>query len=213
MNMALGRIKPRLFEALQTKDLRGENNMPTHSSSGSFVVDFFYAMGAFRNGGKPTRDLISLFFSAYGEDANLTAKALFNLRDIRGGMGERESFRVLLHFLSRNHPEVVRKLVRFVPEYGRWDDLLVLLGTQVEQEAVEFILESLRKGDVLCAKWMPRENKSKGDYAIYLSHAMGISPKTYRKLLSGLSGDLVERQMCQKEWEAINFQHVPGQAM
>ena len=208
-----GNKLPALFEALTTKDLLTENGMPTHSSSGSFVVDLFYEMGGFRNGRKPTRDLIGLFFAAYGENPNLAVKALLNLRDIRGGMGERESFRVLLHFLARTHPEVAVKLVRHIPEYGRWDDLLVLLSTPVENEVLTFILESLRKGDELCAKWMPRENKSKGEYAIYLAQRFGMSAQRYRKMLAGLSKGLVERKMCQGMWHLIKFEHVPSKAM
>ena len=136
-------MKPRFFEALQTKDLQGENNMPTHSSSGNYVVDLFFAMGGYRNKAKSIQDLVSLFFAAYGENPNLAVKALLHLRDVRGGMGERNSSRILLYFLAKSHPEIVRQLVRQIPEFGRWDDLLVLLDTPVETEVLEFLKESL----------------------------------------------------------------------
>lgn len=212
--MALGQIKPSFFQALQTKNLRGENDMPTHSSSGSYIVDLFFKMGGFRK--NPTtsiQELISVFFAAYGENPNLALKALLHLRDVRGGMGERNSARILLYFLAKSHPEIVRQLVREIPEFGRWDDLLTLLDTPVENEVLEFLKQSLTGGNELCAKWMPRENKSHGDIAKYLMARFGIPPKIYRKMLSGLSGNLIERKMCQNMWEAINFQHVPSVAM
>lgn len=206
--------RPRFFESLQTKSLRGENNMPTHSSSGNYVVDLFFKMGGFRK--NPTasiQELVSVFFAAYGENPNLAVKALLHLRDVRGGMGERNSGKILLYFLAKSHPEVVRELVPHLPEYGRWDDLLVLLDTPVENEVLELIRKALAEGDELCAKWMPRENKSQGEIAKYLMARFGLSPKKYRQMLSGLSGGLVERAMCQGMWESINFQHVPSVAM
>lgn len=207
-------IRPKFFEALQTKNLRGENNMPTHSSSGNYVVDLFFKMGGFRkNPTASVEELVSVFFAAYGENPNLAVKALLHLRDVRGGMGERNSGKVLLYFLAKSHPEIVRQLLPHFPEYGRWDDLLVLLDTPVETEVLDLIREALADGNELCAKWMPRENKSQGHIAKYLMARFGISPKKYRQMLSGLSGNLVERQMCQQQWAQINFQHVPSVAM
>lgn len=205
-------MKNSFFQSLTTKDLRTENGMPTHSSSGSFVVDFFYKMGGQRAGREPWGNLIGLFYAALGEDANLTVKALFNLRDPRGGMGERMSGRVLWNSLAKSHPRLVLELFRKIPEFGRWDDILCLLDTPVEEEVMKFILESLNKGDKLCAKWMPRENKSHGDIAIYLAERWGISRKEYRQRLAKIS-NTVEQQMCQNLWEDIIFKSVPSQAM
>lgn len=206
--------KPKFFDALQTKNLRGENNMPTHSSSGNYVVDLFFKMGGFRK--NPTtsiQELVSIFFAAYGENPNLALKALLHLRDVRGGMGERNSGKILLYFLAKSHPEIVRQLLPHFPEYGRWDDLLVLLDTPVETEVLELIKTNLVEGNELCAKWMPRENKAQGHIAKYLTQRFGLTPKKYRQMLAGLSGSLVERKMCQNMWEGINFQHVPSVAM
>lgn len=207
-------MKPRFFDALQSKDLQGENNMPTHSSSGNYVVNLFFKMGGFRkNPTASVSELVSVFFAAYGENPNLAVKALLHLRDVRGGMGERNSGKVLLYFLAKSHPEIVRQLLPYFPEYGRWDDLLVLLDTPVETEVLELIKINLAEGNELCAKWMPRENKSHGDIAKYLIQRFGLSPKKYRQMLSGLSGNLIERKMCQNMWSEINFQHVPSVAM
>jgi len=55
---------------------------------------------------------------------------------------------------------------------------------------------------------MPR----KGAQAAELREAFGWSPKFYRKRLVELT-KVVETQMCAKEFEAINFSHVPSLAM
>jgi len=205
--------KPRLFTEISTKDLLTENGMATHSSSGSFVVDFYYKMGGFRkNASEPLGNLVSLFFSAYGENPNLALKALLNLRDPRQGMGERNSARAIWHFFAKAHPEIVQKFIPYIAEYGRWDDLWAFIGTSCEKVAVEEILQGLRKGDALCAKWMPREKKSEHLFALYFMKIFSLNPREYRKLLAGLT-NVVETKMCQKRWGEINFQHVPSQAM
>lgn len=59
----------------------------------------------------------------------------------------------------------------------------------------------------LASKWMPR----KGPIAVELTRYLGLSPKAYRQLIVGLT-NVVETQMCAKEWDAINFSHVPSVA-
>ena len=59
----------------------------------------------------------------------------------------------------------------------------------------------------LCAKWMPR----KGDIAVELRNYLGWSPKFYRKRLVEMT-KVVETQMCAKDWDNINFSHVPSVA-
>jgi len=59
----------------------------------------------------------------------------------------------------------------------------------------------------LCSKWMPR----KGKIAAELRTAFGWSPKQYRKTLVNLT-KVVESQMCAKDWDNINFSHVPSLA-
>jgi hypothetical protein len=208
----------KLFEALTTKDLRTENNMPTHSSSGSFVVDFYYKMGGYRKNGEPLKNLVSVFYAALGENPNLAVKALFNLRDPRGGMGERKSGRILWHFLANSHPEIVRKLLHHIPAYSRWDDLFYFLGTPVEEEAMDLLYHALLSGDKLAGKWTPREKKrgpedfKPGVIAKILMKRWGLSPKLYRELLVK-NTDVVETLMCGGNWGKIVFQHVPGSAM
>lgn len=59
----------------------------------------------------------------------------------------------------------------------------------------------------LCSKWMPR----KGDVAVRLRSFLDWSPKRYRKTLVDLT-NVVEQQMCTKQWDEIDFNKVPSVA-
>lgn len=48
----------------------------------------------------------------------------FHIRDCRGGKGEREIGRRCLIWLFINYPHKFAKVIKLLPEYGRWDDLL-----------------------------------------------------------------------------------------
>ena len=196
--------------ALQTNDMKTENGMPTHSTSGNYLLDYFFKMGAPRS--IKEDELISLFIGALSVNRDLALKALFYNRDCRGGQGERHSFRVVFHWLANYYPEVASELIEYIPVYGRWDDVLVCYKTPIQDTAFDFIKYHLLKGDKLCAKWMPREGKKLNSIAKELMNYIGLSPKSYRKLLSN-STDVVENKMCRKEWGEINYNHVPSQAM
>lgn len=185
---------------LTKNDVRGENGMPAHSTSDSAVLDLFFLLGT-RPSADRVRDAVS---RAWAEDKTLTLKALFQSRDIRGGKGERDSFREAIKYLGSDFPA---HLVPVIPEYGRWDDLHSLLGTPVSGAVVEAIEAGLAAKNGLCAKWQPR----KGKIAAELAEKLGLSPKSYRKLLVGLT-NVVESAMCANKWDGINYSHVPSAA-
>ena len=184
--------------------------MPTHSTSGNAILDMFFQMGGSRALTMP--ELYAILARALGEDKLLATKATFYNRDIRGGQGERRSFRIFFHYLANNHPEIARKNIENVPFYGRWDDLLIALGSPIEKDVLDYILHALKNGDKLCAKWMPREGKQHGNIAKVLQKAWELSARDYRKLLAG-NTQVIETQMCQKEWGKIVYEHVPSKAM
>lgn len=68
------------------------------------------------------------------------------------------------------------------------------------------LIQDLGRGS-LCAKWLPR----KGPIAISLRDFFKVSPKFYRKRLVELT-KVVEQDMCAKNWDSINFSHVPSLA-
>lgn len=130
--------------------LKNESNMPltengaaTLVSTGSGCLDLFATIGAIRNAEEA--DIIKRFVKAYAEDADAAMKILFFGRDVRGGLGERRVFRVILHWLANHEEASVRRNMAYIAEYGRWDDLLCLMGTHCEADAVALIREQLNK--------------------------------------------------------------------
>ena len=195
-----------LMTALKMKSTTTENGMATNTTSLNANVDFFFKGGAMRNASSD--DIISLVSKAWNEDPTTCLRILFWVRDIRGGAGERRFFRIAFSYLIEKDPESLSSIMELIPEYGRWDDLKAFENTAAEDLAIAMIVTALKDKNSLCAKWMPR----KGSFAAKIRKFMGISPKAYRKLLVGLT-NVVETQMCSKEWDEINFEHVPSLAM
>jgi len=191
------------------------NGGATNASSLNPVVDLFFQIGAMR--GWESANVVSTFASAFAHNPEQALKVLFWARDIRQGTGERRTFRTVCQHLAGSHTEVMSRLIPLVPEYGRWDDLLVFINPNnevapCESAALSVITSALRSGDALCAKWMPREKSSKAGIARKIRKSLGFTPKSYRKLLSRLT-QVVESQMCAGDWDSIEYGHVPSQAM
>jgi hypothetical protein len=148
--------------------------------------------------GKSQDKVVSLFNEAYNENPLVASKLLFWSRDVRSGAGERQIFRDIVTHLTTTTPQTVRKNIGLIPEFGRWDDVLVLVGTELEDDMFILIKDSLTNGDALCAKWMPR----KGDVANRLRKLFRFTPKEYRKML----------KMCAKDWESIDYSKLPSLA-
>lgn len=194
-----------LVDALRQENTATENGMTTNSTSLNANVDLFYNIGAMR--GQDKARLIATFSKAFYEDPTRAMKILFWARDVRGGAGERQIFRDIMLHLAKTHEEALAKNLALIPEFGRWDDLLVLVGTKLETKAFLLIQGALASENGLCAKWMPR----KGPIAVKLRNFMGLSPKRYRKNLVNLT-NVVENQMCAKAWDQIEFAKVPSVA-
>lgn len=189
-------------EAVMNQPARTENGMLARKSTANECVDLFYKFGAMR-GGK----ILNSFVPAFMENKDLAMRIAAWGRDIRGGAGERDLFKQILQYLELNDSFNCRRLIKLIPEIGRWDDLLCFRTDLMKYEAYHMIAAAIRAGNGLCAKWMPR----KGVIAYELRCFMGMTPKQYRKTLVNLT-KVVETQMCAKDWENINFSHVPSLA-
>ena len=202
-----------LLRAMQTNDSYTENGMMTNSTSLNMCVDLFFQIGAMR--GQDKVRLINVFTKAFGENPLTAMRLLFWARDIRGGAGERQIFRDIMVYLAKNRTKTLGKNLHLVSEFGRWDDLLVLVGTPLESQALGLIAEALNAKNGLCAKWMPRPNignRDKKKLANTLRKYMGLSPKEYRKMLVE-SSNTVEQLMCAKEYSQIEYSKLPSKAM
>ena len=89
-------------------------------------ADFFGTAGSLRGADKER--ITRLFSEAYKEDPLFATKIAFYARDIRGGLGERQTFRTILQFMAKYHPEALRLNMDLVGVYGRYDDLYCLIG-------------------------------------------------------------------------------------
>ncbi len=191
-------------------------------STGSKCRDLFAFGGAYRH--RNSKDKINLFMDAYHEDKSNAMKCLFYLRDIRNGQGERAFFRTCYSWVATVDPTTAIEYLKYIPEYGRWDDMLCVIYTDAEDAAVELIRQQL-KTDIasmnnnskisLLAKWMPSENASSFHttlMAYHLRKKLGLTARKYRKMLSSLRKylNIVERQMSNNEWGSIKYQHVPS---
>ena len=203
----------KLVDALQTKNTLTENGMVTNSSSLNDCVNLFFQIGAMR--GQDKNRLINTFVKAYEENALTAMKILFWARDIRGGAGERQIFKDIITYLATSRTDVMIKNLSLISEYGRWDDLLTLVGTPLENDALTLISDALKNGNGLAAKWMPRpnvNNREKKRQASALRKFLKLTPGAYRSMLSDLS-NTVEQLMCANEFGKINYSHVPSRAM
>ena len=118
-----------------------ENGAATHITTGSHCLDLFATIGALRSSNE--QEIVNRFVRAYTEDPDLAMKTLFFARDVRGGLGERKAFRICLNWLAHNAPASARKNIPYVAEFGRWDDLLSLMGTPCEGDALMCIKKQL----------------------------------------------------------------------
>ena len=209
------------LKAQVNKNARTENNALTYSSSGNDVLNFFALAGAKRN---DVNGAIQLFRAAYAEDRQLAVRALFYLRDIRGGQGERNLFRALFKELQKLDDQTAKKIIKFIPEYGRWDDVFASVNNGFE--IVSMVEAQLRRDEdamkeghqvSLMAKWLPSENTSSSKsraLARLLASGLDISNKEYRKRVVALRKyiQLLEQKMSTNQWSEIDYGKLPSQA-
>jgi hypothetical protein len=176
--------------------------MKALASSADPVVDLFFKIGALRG-----QDVIPHFAAAFAADRNLALRIALWARDVRGGAGERKSFRDILAWLEKNDTDAAIAVINKTPVVGRWDDIQSVQEAVVQRHVFRMIQDALNAKDGLAAKWTPR----KGPFANALRTYLEWSPKRYRKTLVNLT-KVVESQMCAKQWDEINFSHVPSVA-
>lgn len=201
-----------------------ENGAATYESTGSECLDLFATIGALRRASDA--EIIIRFIRAYTENPDIAMKLLFYARDIRGGLGERRVFRVILNWLAVNEPTAVKKNLEYVAEYGRYDDLLALMDTPCEVEMLSILrkyfaqdLKALREdGTVsLLAKWLPSVNASNAQTRSLgkrIAKALGLSEAEYRKSLSALRAQIriIENNLREKDY-SFDYEKQPSRAM
>ena len=200
------------------------NGAVSNASTMSDCLDLFATAGALRNASDD--EILARFIRAFAEDRDIAMKTLFYARDIRGGLGERRFFRVIMKFLARNYPDVVIRNIDNIAEYGRYDDILVLMDTACEKAAIAYIKAVLAddmknmqaQGSVsLMAKWLPSVNASSKEtvrIAKIIAKGMNMSEASYRKMLSSLRAyiKILENNLRTKDY-SFEYEKQPSKAL
>lgn len=197
------------MSAMQTSDSRTTNGAVTHSTSGSECLNFFFTAGALR---RNQGDAKQLFNRAFAENPGLAVRILLWARDIRGGAGERQTFRTIFQTMCHKNPEYAERIMMRIPELGRFDDLVVAFNTPMEEKAIALWVDAIvNQRNGLAAKWFPRERSKNGFVFKRVVSALDITPRKWRKVLSTMS-DTVEQKMCAGLWDEIEFGKLPSVA-
>lgn len=202
-----------------------ENGAVTLKSSQSYCLDLFAGIGALRC--LPDDDILERFRRAYEEDADLAVKILFFARDVRGGLGERRVFKVILKALANTNRTSVIKNIPYIAEFGRYDDMLALMGTSCEAEMLaelkrqfEEDMETLKQDGApvsLLGKWLPSINASNSETvanAKKVARAFGLRAVEYRKALTALRARIriIENNLRQKDY-TFDYEAQPSRAL
>lgn len=203
-----------------------ENGAICLSSSGNALVDLYSTIGALRNAASDRK--IDLFEKAIKDNKELAAKILFYGRDIREGLGERETFRTLLAYAADNHKEIVAPNIPLIGFYGRFDDLYCLVNTACEDEMWSSMKEQFNKDLAnmkegkpvsLLAKWIKTPDASSVNtrkMGILTSQKLGYkNVAAFKKDLKALRKylDIVEIKVSANNFDTIAYDKVPSNAM
>jgi len=219
-------MSKKLIDSIKMKQNKKftENMGYAYISANSFLVDLFAQVGSMRY---REDEIPQMVINALSEDELLTTKLAFYARDIRAGLGERKIARAIFQTLAEFRPEIMKKNLKYIAEFGRYDDLLCLLDSQLKDDVVLIIknqlekdLKDLKDGKSisLLGKWLPSINtssKETRDLAKILINELEMDNKTYRKMLSELRSylNVLEVRMSNSDYDYIRYNEVPSNAM
>ena len=203
-----------------------ENGAMGYKTSNSALLDLNYAVSSLRQCDE--EEITLLFDEAFYEDRKYSLKWLFFARDILEGLGERRLFRVCYKRLADLDIGLFYKNLKNIPEYGRWDDLISLIGfDEIIDEHIGDIIKNQLNSDLmgikaekpisLLGKWLPSENassKTTKSLAKKVRKLLNMTPRQYRLLLSKLRKYLkvTEVYTCGNQWGSIDYEKVPSLA-
>ena len=201
-----------------------ENGAVTNITTESDCLDLFATIGALRR--ESDEEIEARFIRAFAENKDIAMKLLFFSRDVRGGLGERKVFRVIMRWLANNEPNTVHKNLVHIAEYGRYDDLLSLMGTPCEKAMLKVLheqfnadMDALAQGQEisLLGKWLPSINASNTTtvaHAKRIAKYFGMNDASYRKALVALRARIriIENNLREKDY-TFDYSKQPSKAM
>jgi len=216
-----------LAEAMkeENKFTRTENGAVALNTTSDARLDFFSTVGALR-GADDTR-IQRLYADAVNQDALFATKILFYARDIRNGLGERQTFRTILKYAATYHPETIRPNLDLIGVFGRYDDLYTLIGTPLEDDMwaamkkqFEEDKDNMVEGNAisLLAKWIKTadsKNEETRKRGIMTALKLGYSVYNFKRLVRAMRKKIkvTESLMSQEKWDKITYSEVPSRAM
>ena len=204
---------------------RTENGAVALNTTGDARLDFFGTVGSLRTADKER--ITRLFSEAWKADPLFATKIAFYARDVRGGLGERQTFRTIIRYMAEYHPQALRPNLDLVGVYGRYDDLYCLIGTPLEDEMwaamkkqFEEDRQNLEKGNAvsLLAKWIKTADASSREtrkLGIMTAQKLGYSVYEFKRMVRAMRKQIgiVEALMSAGRWDEIRYPAVPSRAM
>lgn len=203
-----------------------ENGAVGYKTTGSKLVDLNFRIPSMR-GGLSNQD-IQDFILALNENLEYAVKWMFYVRDVRGGLGERDTFIHLFKIFYGNHRPQAINCISLIAEYGRWkdlvelsftdngylnDDCMSIIGEQLKKDIYDFIND---KPISLLAKWLPSINASQKSRckARKIANYLDMPFCDYRKMLAKLRKylDVTEVKTCANQWNEIDYNKVSSNA-
>jgi hypothetical protein len=204
---------------------RTENGAVALSTTGDARLDLFGTIGSLREADESR--ITTLFAEAYAQDKLFATKIAFYARDIRGGLGERKTFRTIIRYMAEKHPEALRPNLDLIGVFGRYDDLYELIGTPLEDDMwsamknqFEEDLQNLNAGNAisLLAKWIKTADASSvatRKLGIITAQKLGYPVYNFKRIVRNMRKRIgvVESLMSAGRWNEIKYQEVPSRAM
>lgn len=202
-----------------------ENGAVALNTTSNALLDLFGTIGSLREA--DDNRIKTLFAEAYNQDALFATKIVFYARDIRGGLGERKTFRTLIRYMADKHPEALRPNLDLIGVFGRYDDLYELIGTPLEEDMwaamkkqFEEDLKNFAEGNAisLLAKWIKTADASSPatrKLGILTAQKLGYPVYNFKRIVRNMRKQIgvVESLMSAGRWDEIKYPEVPSRAM
>lgn len=204
---------------------RTENGAVALNTTGDARLDLFGTIGSLREADEGRIE--TLFAEAYNQDALFATKIAFYARDIRGGLGERKTFRTIIRYMAEKHPETLRPNLDLIGVFGRYDDMYSLIGTPLEDDMwaamkkqFEEDLKNLNDGKAisLLAKWIKTADASSKEtrrLGVMTAQKLGYPVYNFKRIVRSMRKQIgvVESLMSAGKWDEIKYPEVPSRAM
>ena len=215
-----------------------ENGAVSHATTGSALLDYFAKSGTYRGREleKVFADIsriwadspkIALQIIFYNRMITRQALGMFTSKKVQKGQGNRDEFRKGLIWLARYKGETLNKNLWLIPLVGTWKDLWHedLVGELDRNAVYELVREGIEDpyNRDLLAKYLPRiRSKSNATnkrhlalnkFAFGLCKFMNWTPTEYRKFKASGNAHVFQRHMCNKDFDALNFNTIAGKAL